>query len=179
MWTQPFRAGLFLVPALWAYIAKHRLPMFIGFMTSPQARSSARDDKEKGNRLMESGCWTKGIFLNLIWTGLIFILSPNLSPDIYGRAGRGERIKFRAAHPVRCFELTKRFSAGRVVSHSLPTAHCCHGIDMCGLRRRQKAGNRSDQTQQQNSRRQQHWKPSDRRDVTVTITHLSIAFPTR
>ncbi len=88
-------------------LQKHRLPMFIGFMTSPQARSSARDDKEKGNRLMESGCWTKGIFLNLIWTGLIFILSPNLSPDIYGRAGRGERIKFRAAHPLRCFELNE------------------------------------------------------------------------
>ena len=36
------------------------LPLFIGFMTSPQARSSARDDKGEGAALpRESGGWLR------------------------------------------------------------------------------------------------------------------------
>jgi hypothetical protein len=41
--------------------------LFIDFMTSPQARSSARDDKERVDIHMESGCRTKGVFHHLRW----------------------------------------------------------------------------------------------------------------
>jgi hypothetical protein len=43
-----------------------------------------------------------------------------------------KQIKFRAAHPVRCFELNEELLGRPGVEPELLTAHCCHGIDMCG-----------------------------------------------
>jgi hypothetical protein len=42
-----------------------KYPLFIGFITSPAARSSARDDKGEGDASMERGCWTEGVFVSL------------------------------------------------------------------------------------------------------------------
>jgi hypothetical protein len=52
--------------------------------------------------------------------------------SVYGRARRGEQIKFRTAPPLRCFELNDLLLGRPGDEPQLLTTHCRHGIDICG-----------------------------------------------
>jgi hypothetical protein len=71
LWTQPFRAGLIFGAGPLGLGLQTPLSQFIGFMTSPKARSSARDDKGKV-RFSGKVVADDKAFSNLVWTGLIF-----------------------------------------------------------------------------------------------------------